>query len=335
MFRTFVLMIIFSAVSFSQSARELYSDAVRLMSDGKFESAIDKLDSAFQIEPDANYAYEIAHCHYQLHNYRDAIFILDTLIRRDDAPVHYFQMLGNAYDYITKKDAAENIYTYGLTRYPNSARLYTELGTLKASLGKDNEAQQFWETATEKDPYYDEVYYRLAVYFYAKKHYAATIFYGELFLNTTFNESKFRDISKMIYESFNNSLCLNCDNTLNMISNNEIFIFDEKFSFTKLYNFAYKKVFNEYRDSLSINDIYLLRQRFMKENAILAEQYPINSPLIPYLKLLESDNYFEEYHYWLLSEGNTTELIAWAKQNYERFKEFVEWKTENRITLKK
>lgn len=335
MTRILLLIILISYASFSQSSRELYNEAVRLMSDGKFGIAIEKLDSAYKIEPDVNYVYEMAHCHYQLRNYRDAIFILDTLIRRDDAPVHYFQMLGNSYDYLGKKDAAINIYTYGLNLYPNSARLYTELATANAALGKDNEAQMFWETATEKEPFYDETYYRLAIYFYSKKQYMATIFYGELFLNTTFNESKFRDISKMIYESFNQSLCLECDNTLDMVSRNDIFIFEDKFSFEKLYNFAYKKVFNQYRDSLSINDILELRKRFMKEIKILKAAYPLKSDLIPYLQMIEENDYFEEYHYWLLSEGNTTELINWANQNYERFKEFIEWKTENKITLEK
>lgn len=330
----FVILLSVNLIS-QDEAKEFSRNAIRLMNDGKFNEAIIEFEKAYQVSNgDSYFAYEIAHCHYQMKNYREAIFILDTLIRRDDAQIHYFQMLGNSYDFLGKKDAAINIYTFGLNKFPNAARLYTELGTAEAGRSKDDEAQIYWETAINKDPYYDETYYRLAIYHYSRKNYLAAIYFGELFLNTTFNENKFRDINRIVYESFNKSLCPSCPNNLKMQSD-EILNSSVDFAFyEKVYNFAYQNAFGEVLDSLRIKDILKLKNQFLKEWKILNGFSVTDSKLVEYLDIIDKENYFEDYHYWLLSEGNQEDFMLWARPNYKRFTEFIEWKTETRILLK-
>jgi hypothetical protein len=60
-----------------------------------------------------------------------------------------------------------------------------------------------------------------------------------------------------------------------------------------------------------------------------------DDPLVNYWFKINDEGLFEEYNYWILSEGSREQFIEWAKKdnNYQEFTEFVEWKTENRIEI--
>ena len=332
-----IFFITLSTVLFAadDSNHETYAkEAIREMSKGNFELAIEKLEKALELSGgEANYAYELAHCHYQLRNYRDAIFILDTLIRRDDAQVHYFQMLGNCYDYLAKKDAAINIYTVGINKFPDSGRLYMELGTAEYGRNKFEDAEMYWKIAIDKEPYYDNTYYRLAKYFHEKKHYVAALYFGELFLNLTFNEDKFKDINQMLFKIYNESLCETCPDIMEMVSKDQSNLMQNSFFYEKLYNLAYKKSFDTKKTSLTLADINELRKNFRLEWKIMQGDATIDDPLVQYTDKIANAGMFDEYNYWLMSEGDTDEFVEWAKKHYVEFTDFINWKTENRIEL--
>lgn len=319
-------------------AQKLADEAIILMGEGNFQKAIEKLEAASEIAVgDDEIAYEIAHAYYQMKSYREAVEILDTLVRRDDSIELYFQLLGNSYDYLGRKQDAITIYEYGLKKFPRSARLYTELGTAYIGHSEEEErCQSYWQLAIELNPTYDEVYYRIAKYFFMKEQHIAGIYFGELFLNTTFNEGKFIEINHKLYEAYNKSLCSTCPENLKMFNNNSLITLNKNMlHFVKIYQYAFKNKFNTSKDSLLIKDIHELRKQFLFEWKITKSKEMFDDPLIDYWYKINDKGLFEEYNYWLLSEGSREQFIEWAKKdnNYQEFTEFVEWKTENRIEI--
>jgi tetratricopeptide (TPR) repeat protein len=319
-------------------AHKLAEEAIQLMGNGDYESAIDSLESALEIVPnDIDIVYEIAHAYYQMRSYREAILILDTLVRRNDAIELHYQLLGNSYDYIGRNDAAISVYLYGLKKFPNSARLYTELGTAYTSNEKEEgKAQLAWQKAIELNPFYDEVYYRTTRYFYKYDHYLAAMYFGELFLNTTFNEKKFIEVNKMMYDCYNKILCETCEKNIKVYNSNINLNFNKHLLYFKnIYEYAFINLFKKAKDELNMNEINELRKQFIVEMNITNTNEIYTDPLTDYWEDISKAGFFDEYNYWLLSEGNREEFLKWAKKdnNYYSFKEFVDWKTENRIDV--
>jgi hypothetical protein len=87
---------------------------------------------------------------------------------------------------------------------------------------------------------------------------------------------------------------------------------------------------NEKLKNPSIRTIYEIRASQIKS----WEEKNINpAPLVSYWTMIEKQNLFEAYCYWLLQYSKPAEFGEWYKTHSDEYQRFVEWKKQNPDTL--
>ena len=149
-----LLFIIITSLAYGQSDKEkaqlLGETAIKLMDEGKIEESIQLLEQAQKLDSIRfDYPYEIALAHYQLNDYNATIEILEKISGYSDITDHYYQLLGNSYDNIKNTDKAIETYQAGLKKFPESGRLYLELGIIQMSKKEYTKAVNYFEKGVE------------------------------------------------------------------------------------------------------------------------------------------------------------------------------------------
>jgi tetratricopeptide (TPR) repeat protein len=179
---------------------------------GLYEDALIQYEMALESDPSKiEYPYSVALTYYQMKEYKKASQILDSLSNLDDAFVQIFQLLGNSQDFQGKNEQAIQSYIRGLDKFPNSGRLYMEIGLVELNQSDTIKALGFWEQALKVEPDFTHMYYRLTKFYDLVDDDLLTIFYGEIYLNLTTNIEYFRDINKLVYDTYNEILTLGDD----------------------------------------------------------------------------------------------------------------------------
>lgn len=317
--------------SYTNKADSLYKLGINLMNQKNFEKAINVFSEAKQFQPDnIIFDYEIALANYKLENYEKTIAILKNLKHHKDSFEQIYQLLGNSYDFLAKKDKAINIYNEGLNQFPNSGRLYMELGI--AEIGRDNNelAIKYFDKGIYVQPDYANNYYHLAKVFYEEKYLIFSMIYAEASLNILRNENKFREINKLLYDIYNEIFIFE-DDSIKLYT--KVRYKRDKFTskFREILSKSYKKSFNKFIDTLSINELHKLRVTFLE--LWFEESTTENSIITQRQKKLLDQNLFECYNYWIFSEGNIAETKIWLEENYSEFKELIKWLQNNKLRV--
>jgi tetratricopeptide (TPR) repeat protein len=133
------LFIIFSILlietSFGQSNEELAKakalEAYKFEAKGKVDEAIKLLNEAIKLDPsNIDYPIRIAYGYTYKNDYNNAIKILEELTLHKNVKDVVYQELGNNYHYKGSAKKAIQAYEKGLVLFPNSGKLYCEIGNL-------------------------------------------------------------------------------------------------------------------------------------------------------------------------------------------------------------
>jgi tetratricopeptide (TPR) repeat protein len=348
----FPLLFIFliQSTSYSQTnedkkkAVDLAKKGIKLEDkEGKYDEAIALFKQAQQLDPaNINYPYEIAFTYYLKKDYATAIGLTSELLNHKDVTDEVYRLLGNAYDLSGDPDKALETYNKGLSIFPNSGKLYHEIGILQANRDSAEAAIDNWELGVKADPTFASNYYELTKVFCNSTERVWGVLYGELFLNLERNSDRSYEISKLLYDTYKEAININAtvDKTYNLpaqISFTKVFIADTSAAslpFPNLFELTVaKSIGNTKKISLkglnSIRNSYVTLWYKMKNN----EKYP--NVLFNWHKYLIDKGYFKAYNYWLFNNGNVNEFEKWGKDNYDEFKEFAEWFTANPMKIDK
>lgn len=330
------LILIFSCNLFAaeeKSIEDLRNEAIELMNNGKFEESIDLIEKALLQEPEnIILQYEKALAHYKLKEYNQAIEILTPLKDRPDVFVQIYQILGNSYDFIAKKYTAIDIYNEGLQKFPDSGRLYMELGI--AELGNENRelAITYFERGISAEPDYPNNYYHLAKILEEDNFNFYALMYAETFMNYVRNEDKFREINKLIFELYNKIFKVNEAGKISI--NNKKRYANNKFADNYINTLisAYNNVSPNDNENLTINDINKIRNDFIK---MWFEKYQdkFESKILLRQKELSNAGLFEAYNYWLISDGDLEEFTIWIENNLDEYDNLLLWLRQNELII--
>lgn len=318
-----------------------YEQGNKLFDSGLYEDALIQYQMAKENDPgEIKYPYSEALTYYQQQEYPQAVKILDSLSKLDNAFVQIFQLLGNSQDFLGKNEQAIQSYIRGLDKFPNSGRLYMEIGLVELNQSDTIKALGFWEQALKVEPDFTHMYYRLTKFYDLVDDDLLTIFYGEIYLNLTTNIEYFREINKLVYDTYNEILTIGDDGKffadigmyyrptidseyLTYFSARTINIMVE----------AYFRSLDENKEKLSIADIIKVKRKFLELwfNSSYAEKYP--NPLFDLQKKILDEGKFVVYNYWLLSEGNYDEFKEWIQKNGNEFQAFISWLGTNRLSF--
>ncbi len=84
--------------------------------------------------------------------------------------------------------------------------IHSEAGYIKIALGFPKVAIDLWEKGIIKDPAYNMNYYPLSVTYSDRLEKMWSLFYGEIYLNLSDNESRSSEISSSMFYTFHNAI---------------------------------------------------------------------------------------------------------------------------------
>lgn len=315
-----------------EKADSLMRKGLELLNAGNYNESINYFEKAELIDTEnLVIKYEKALAFYKLHDYEQTIEILTPLKNKKDVFEQIYQLLGNSYDFLAKKEKAISIYNEGLKIFPNSGRLYMELGI--AEMGNENNdlAISYFERGIVVEYDYPNNYYQLSNLLYDEGNKIYSLLYAETFLNFVTNQDKFREINKKVYKLYN-EIFDNKNDTL--IVRNLLRLKKDKFiqEYSKVLKKSFVELYGNKDKELNIKEIHTLRKHFI-ENWFSSHSENFQSKILLRHKTLSEKSLFETYDYWLMSDGNLDEFKSWMMENYKSYDKLLIWLSENQMLI--
>jgi len=346
---TIVLFVSFGLNSFGQTkedkvkAYEIAMEAIKIMDNGEIDKSIEMLKKSQKLDSENyNYPYEIGYAYYLQKDYKKAIKTLKEVIEYKDNNDQCFTLLGNIYDIDKQPEKAIEIYKKGLIKFPKSGRLHYELGNVQEVLKNYDDALTSWENGISVSPSYPSNYHTASIYYckYTTEKLWGVI-YGELFINIERGSEKTAELSKLLFDTYKSSITIKSKTEagVSFSKSSQMTIPKDgeeiKLPFSMPYEMTMVLAVTSELDKkeLGIESFNSIRTSFINnwfENKRNIE-YP--NILFDWHKKLIELGYFESYNYWLLMKGNEAEFDKWAAANKEKFDKFIEWFSENPLTI--
>lgn len=327
-------------------AKEILRNAIKVMDSGDPDRAILMLDTARKLDPENFiYDYETGFAYNIKKDYKKAIECFERCIKFSNANDQCYQMLGNAYDMDGRSEKAIAAYKEGLTKFPNSGKLYLEMGVVLSADKKYDEAVKSWEKGIEVDPAYPSSYFKLASVFTQSSERIWVIFYGETFMNLERNSKRTPTMSKMLFDTYNESIILSdtsakVDFTSSVLSASDLTGSKKSIlPFRMMYGMDFIVGMGIYQISgkpgFNISYLYRCREFFLDRWFKEKRDKEFPNHLLAYQKKIKDNGHFEAYNYWLFMMGDEKEFDEWHQKNENKFKAFAEWYNANPMIIDK
>ena len=339
----FVLLFTASAVysqTNSEKAIEMKENAIKLMDDGKVDESIKILQEAQKLDPENIFIpYEIAYAYVLKKDYQEAVKILEKNLDNKKVTDHFYQLLGNSYDYWEKSDKAIEAYDAGLKKFPSSGKLYLEKGNVYYIKKDYNKAIPLYEKGIEVNPEFPSNYYRLALLFCNSKQSMWGLLYGELFLNLEHGSERFYEISELLYATYKEGIKITSD-TSSKIDFCEITINAEDLVNKKKPKFPFCMPFGTTfsiamvgAKSVDVNSLCGIRTNFLSAWYQFKHDKEYPNVLFEYQEKVRAAGHLEAYNHYILAGADSDSFKEWAGANKEKLTNFINWYKENQITL--
>lgn len=348
-FRILVMLVIFASaqISYAQTDKEKaykkWEEAYELEEAGKFTDAIKILEEAQKLDPDnIGYPYEIAFAYSKIKEYKKAISIAEKLLNHKDAVDLFYELIGNAYDYLGNPDKAIETYETGLKKFPNSGRLNLEIGIVRMNNGNEFDALKYYENGIKVDPKFPSNYYWAGKIYFNTAVPVWGMIYGEIFMNLERGTTRTEEMSKLLYDTYKSQIKFATDSNIFVCfsTTNAIYISPEMIDKRPLLRF--NNVFEilmkipaalEENNGIDINSLDRIRKGFLE--LYYQKGFDTSYPNILFeyqKKILESEN-LEAYNHWVLMQGDIDAFDKWLSDNKEKWDKFMNWFEKNPLKI--
>lgn len=305
-----------------------YDDGLRLYAEAK------KLDST-----NITIDYEIAYVYYGQKKYDTAIYIIEKIIDNGKVNDRFYQLLGNAYDFIGKIDKAIQVYNKGLQKFPKSGTLNHELSVIYAAQKDYDKAIEYCEAGIEVDPTYPTNYFTAAVLYFDTKNSFWGMMYAEIFMNLERNTKRTSTMSKLLFDNYKKHILRTDSNKFevkfasNYVTSKKPFGLIVYEPCILLSLFKAQSIFAKDSLNLNINNIDTIRTNFL--SLYYERQFDTLYPnvLFEYQKKIQEAGFLDVYNHWLLMYGDPDLYTKWIKQNQQKAEAFVKWFDDNPIMI--
>lgn len=341
-----VLVLSCSLYSFGQTKKdqafEKASEAISLMDNGKVPESIKLLEEAQKLDPDnINYPYELGYAYYILSDYKKSSKYLEGLLKHKDVNDKVYQLLGNCYDNLGKRDKAIETYEDGLKLFPNSGSLYLEMGVVQVALKDYNKAISYFEKGIQVAPQFPSNYYWAAKIYCGSTERVWGMIYGELFMNLERNSKRTEEISKLLFHTYKEGINFTSDTTMSVSFSKSITVSIEDLQNTDKMKLPFGVGIYEPTilfSALSIKSIDLeslntLRSGFLEiyYSKEFDKSYP--NAMFAYQKNVENAGHLEAYNHWILMMGDVDGFEKWQVSNEAKWNAFIQWFGKNGIVI--
>jgi tetratricopeptide (TPR) repeat protein len=232
-----------------------------------------------------------------------------------------------------KPDKAIESYQKGLDDFPNSGKLYFELGNMQHD--DLNKALEFYEKGIEVAPQYPSNYYAATKIFCNSTEEMWGMLYGELFINIERGSKRTEEISKLLFDTYFSEIQFTSDTSMTVSFCQNIVITDSKkksLPFSMIYEPGLLFAIT-ISDTITLASLNKIRENYI--SFYYERKFNKSHPNIVFdwHKTLIEKEQFECYNYWLLMKGSTDEFNAWHVSNKERFDDFINWFSENPMVI--
>lgn len=293
--------------------------------------AIRQWDSAVALDPTFTaYRYERTVCLAMAGRYQEAIDSLLPIYRDSALLDRGYQLLGNCYDHLEDTARSGDAYREGMKAWPMSGRLHYEMGA-RAFIDRNlNEALRWWVRGTRVEPRFATNYYWICKGFAPTSNRMWAIFYGELFMNLESNTKRTKEISILLYDTWNKAIRLgHPDDPINFCSEDlleelsphgpTVMNFPTAFEFTVATSAQHLIPATGIKERLSIKELIEIRMNLIRgwKAAGYMQLYP--NDLFSWHDQLLKAGWYDEYLWWIYAFGNPDELAVHYKKDAERY----------------
>lgn len=312
----------------SQSPSNAYEfgvEGIKAIESGDFKRGIHLLKQARKLEPEQyDYAFEIGRAYLENGEARTAEKHLYPLQYHVNVQPDLYILLSRCYyelnevrktpDETRKKEL--DALRYGIEKFPNSGRLYNELGIRKLELDQPVNALSVFENGIVNAPDHPENYFWAAKLMKATGNELWTWIYAEVFYNMTDDEEMRRTSGLLIREA-------------------------SQKVFSENWNPEPEAMDQDLRSLLSSKCVKgdALSSMHVNERKCLMDEwgdtpFPI-SVLIKRMELLQQKGFLDAYLASIYLETNKETFLSWLAENAEQYDAYVKWRYWNPISIDK
>jgi len=315
-----ILALISSITAQEPDSSSAENKAKAFLRQGDYTNAIMLLNRAAQANPDGlEIQKDLAYAHYLKRDFEKGLEIAKPIVKRKDADVQSFQILGMMYKAIEERKDCEKMYKEGLRRFPNSGVLYNEYGEMLWTKQEFKDAVKLWERGILSEPSYPGNYYNAAKYYYLSADKVWGILYGEVFINLESYSERTKEVQTQLLDGYK-KLFTDTDIMKNQQNRSD-------FATAVLDNM--RKNSSAVSGGISIESINKLRRAF------LTDWFQKEAPRFPY-RLFEyhqqliKAGLFDAYNQWVFSGANAPQYKQWTASHTEEYNNFNNFQ-KNRV----
>jgi len=321
--------------------KERFDQAVSLSNSGKYEKAIELLNDVKKVDKkNFLYDYHLGFAYYKLEDYLSAARAYTDACKFKEANVECYQMLGKMYTLTNEYEKAIKTIEKGLKKFPASGMLYFELGTIHEKKQNLDQALKSYEQGIKINPEYSSNYYGAALIYCHSEDKVWGLIYGEVLINLEFQTQQAADLSKILYDTYRNSITISARGDSIKISLNKNLKVD--MSDTKNQDIMAYETFvfetNLLTSTLGIKEMNFanlvkIRTRFMENYYEKGFDKTHPNPLFTFTKKILDDGHYEAYNYWLFMMGDIEIFREWLKHNHKKWDAFQEWNNYYKLKI--
>lgn len=319
-----------------EQAKSLLKTAIKLEDEEeKYDEALILIKEAQKLDPE-NYTYpfELAYTYAKKKEYQKAVDCLEPLLKHKDATDQTYQALGDDYDYLGQREKALQTYNRGLQLYPNSGRIYAELGNTYFADDKVK-ALGYYEKGIKVAPQFATNYYKAAKYFINNTtEIMWGMIYGEIFMNLERNTARTSEMSKLLYDTYKSHITYGADGLpatqfAKILSKETMKDGQAPLQMTYETTLLMASIG---RGEININTLNAIRTKFLERYQDIDKKEQYKNLLFDYQTRIKNEGFLEAYNYWILMKGDEKAYDTWQAANKEKWDAFVKWFVPNGLT---
>ena len=325
------------AQEYSKDDYDLIKLALEYSDNGNANKAIDLYNQLLKKYPnDGNLEFEKAYCYYVKQDFKTAAKIVKKA-EADGAGGMAYALHGNCLDNMGKRKQAIEKYQEGLSKFPEFGQLYLELGIVYADENKINEAVASYIEGIKVDPAFTSNYYRVSQLLCQSNEPVWGIIYGEIHELLSPNSRRSEELSKAIYDAYNNNMRFENDSTFHITLTSKNIVKTDGETLVFPFELLFEMYSSRMEDPFVVKEKGHLDMLSLVENrkAFLTKMFENGQnqeylyPIFKYQQRVLDAGHWEAYNMWLLREGNREEYESWLKDNEDKFIAFAEWYSNN------
>lgn len=325
---TTVGLILISLSSIGQindpEAIRMKNNAQNDLEKGNFQNAILLYNQAIKLEPnDVSLRRDLAYAHYLNGSYDQGKAIIDEVIKTDFADEQTYQISAAIEAKLKNLNKAKTIINNGLKKYPQSALLHHDKGSLLLAEKKNKQAQTSFEDGINADPNFPSNYFALAKLLETTQPLWSLLYY-EMFINLEPNTTKTAEAKSNLYKGYIQYFQKTSNQNLPSFGTNI-----QAPKSTQLIDVISYIIDNNVAaiiGGINTESLTMLRTRVILNWHL---NYAITTPhsLLSYHDKLIRNGYFDAYNQWLFGANeNSSKFSTWIKSNqqiYSQFEKFI------------